>query len=310
MKPQKLIISAFGPYAGTTEIDFEKLGDHGLFLITGDTGAGKTTIFDAITFALYGEASGEVRDSGMFRSKYAKPETQTYVELRFLYQGKSYTVVRNPEYLRPKGRGTGFTMQKSDARLVYPDDRQPVTKSREVTKAVTELIGLDYRQFTQIAMIAQGDFLKVLLAGTAQRSEIFRQIFHTGMFQELQNCLRDEVKNRWRDYDEIRRSINQSLNSVTCEEDSPFLPELERLKQERFEGNVARGLELLAELLQQEKQALEELNQEISSLEKEIAGDDQLLGKASQNRQRQEELEKCREELAALLPELKEKEAL
>lgn len=106
MKPQKLIISAFGPYAGTTEIDFEKLGDHGLFLITGDTGAGKTTIFDAITFALYGEASGEVRDSGMFRSKYAKPETQTYVELRFLYQGKSYTVVRNPEYLRPKGRGT------------------------------------------------------------------------------------------------------------------------------------------------------------------------------------------------------------
>lgn len=310
MKPQKLIISAFGPYAGTTEIDFEKLGDHGLFLITGDTGAGKTTIFDAITFALYGEASGEVRDSGMFRSKYAKPETQTYVELRFLYQGKSYTVVRNPEYLRPKGRDTGFTMQKSDARLVYPDDRQPVTKSREVTKAVTELIGLDYRQFTQIAMIAQGDFLKVLLAGTAQRSEIFRQIFHTGMFQELQNCLRDEVKNRWRDYDEIRRSINQSLSSVTCEEDSPFLPELERLKKEGFEGNVARGLELLDELLQQEKQALEELNQEIGSLEKEIAGDDQLLGKASQNRQRQEELEKCREELAALLPELKEKEAL
>ena len=191
MKPQKLIISAFGPYADKTEIDFEKLGNHGLFLITGDTGAGKTTIFDAIAFALYGEASGEVRESGMFRSKYADPQTPTYVELHFLYQGKCYIVKRNPEYQRPKGRGTGFTLQRGDAELIYPDERQPVTKSREVTRAVTELIGLDYQQFTQIAMIAQGDFQKLLLAGTSQRSEIFRQIFHTGLFQELQYRLKD-----------------------------------------------------------------------------------------------------------------------
>ena len=123
MKPQKLIISAFGPYAGETEIDFDKLGNHGLFLVTGDTGAGKTTIFDAITFALYGEASGEVRESGMFRSKYADPKVPTYVEMSFLYQGKSYTVRRNPEYERPKGRGTGFTIQRGDAELIYPDGR-------------------------------------------------------------------------------------------------------------------------------------------------------------------------------------------
>lgn len=307
MKPQKLIISAFGPYAGKTEIDFEKLGNHGLFLITGDTGAGKTTIFDAITFALYGEASGEVREAGMFRSKYAKPETPTYVELHFLYQGKLYKVTRNPEYLRPKGRGTGFTMQKGDALLIYPDERQPVTKSKEVTKAVTELMGLDYRQFTQIAMIAQGDFQKLLLAGTAQRSEIFRQIFHTGLYQELQNQLKDAVKKRWKEYDEIRRSIYQYLNSVMCEDDSVFLPELNRLKKEKFEGSVGRGLKLLGSLLEQEKGSLAEMEKQIRELEQEIQNEDQLLGKARQSAQLCEELKKCRQELISLTPALEEK---
>ena len=95
------------------------------------------------------------------------------MELEFEYQGKRYRVTRNPEYLRPKGRGTGYTLQKADAVLEYPDGRQPVTKTREVTRAVEELIGLTYRQFTQIAMIAQGDFQKLLLAGTDQRREIF-----------------------------------------------------------------------------------------------------------------------------------------
>ena len=165
MRPEKLTISAFGPYAGKTEIDFTRFKDRGLFLITGDTGAGKTTIFDAITFALYGEASGNVREAGMFRSKYAKEDVPTFVELEFLYQGKEYQIKRNPEYLRPKGRGTGYTQQKADAQLTFSDGRQPITRMREVTRAVEELIGLDYQQFTQIAMIAQGDFQKLLLSG-------------------------------------------------------------------------------------------------------------------------------------------------
>lgn len=166
MKPMKLVISAFGPYADRTEIAFDRFGGQGLYLITGDTGAGKTTIFDAIAFALYGEASGDVRRSDMFRSKYAKDEVPTYVELTFLYRDKTYTIKRNPEYYRPKGRGSGYTLQKADAVLTYPDGRKPVTKAKDVTKAVAELIGLDRRQFTQIAMIAQGDFQKLLLAGT------------------------------------------------------------------------------------------------------------------------------------------------
>ena len=170
MKPEKLVISAFGPYAGENTIDFEQLGEHGLYLITGDTGAGKTTIFDAITFALYGEASGTVREAGMFRSKYAKAETETFVELTFAYQGKEYIVRRNPEYECPKKRGTGFTTKKADAELIYPDGRQPVAKMGAVTKAVTELMGLDYKQFTQIAMIAQGDFLRILNASSKDRA--------------------------------------------------------------------------------------------------------------------------------------------
>ena len=145
MKPKKLVISAFGPYAGENTVDFERLGEHGLYLITGDTGAGKTTIFDAITFALYGEASGTVRETGMFRSKYAKADTETFVELTFTYHGKDYTVRRNPEYECPKKRGNGFTTKKAEAELIYPDGQQPVAKMGAVTKAVTELMGLDYK---------------------------------------------------------------------------------------------------------------------------------------------------------------------
>lgn len=304
MKPCKLIISAFGPYAEKTEIDFQGLGNQGLYLITGDTGAGKTTIFDAITFALYGEASGEVRESGMFRSKYAKDEIPTYVELKFLYQGKFYTVTRNPEYLRPKGRGAGFTLQKGDAELIYPDERQPVTRSKEVTRAVIELIGLDYRQFTQIAMIAQGDFQKLLLAGTAERSEIFRQIFHTGLYQEVQNKLKEAVKRRWKEYDEIRRSINQYLSGMVCEAAPALALELEELKKSRFEGKVGRGLELLEILIKRDQDCIEEMDGQIRELEQKIQQEDQLLGKVRRNQQLRVELDKKQRSFEELLPRL------
>ncbi len=297
MRPQKLTISAFGPYAGKTEIDFSRLGDRGLFLITGDTGAGKTTIFDAIAFALYGEASGNVREAGMFRSKYAGEEAPTFVELEFVYREKRYRIRRNPEYLRPKGRGTGYTMQKADAELTFFDGRQPVTRMREVTRAVEEVIGLDYRQFTQIAMIAQGDFQKLLLAGTQERGEIFRQIFHTGLYQEVQNRLRDAAKERWKEYDEIRRSISQYLSGAVCEGSPEISLELESLRKVKFEGRVGRGLELLQELLEQDGAALEQMDDQLSGLDEKIQQEDQLLGKAEHFRQTAVLLEEKREAL-------------
>ena len=170
MRPEKLTISAFGPYADKTEIDFSKLGEGGLYLITGDTGAGKTTIFDAITFALYGRASGEVRESAMFRSKYAKDSAETFVELVFSYQGKTYQVRRSPEYMAPKKRGTGLTLRKAEAQLIYPDERQPVTKAKDVTAAVEQLLGLSYDQYTD-SDDRSGGFSEIIAGrnGTAWR---------------------------------------------------------------------------------------------------------------------------------------------
>ena len=304
MKPKKLVISAFGPYGEKTVVDFEKLGEKGLYLITGDTGAGKTTLFDAITFALYGEASGNVRETGMFRSKYAPDDVPTYVELTFIYQGKDYKVTRNPEYLRPKGRGTGFTLQKAEAELVFPDSRQPVTKTREVTKAITELMGLDYRQFTQIAMIAQGDFQKLLLAGTAERGEIFRQIFHTGIYQDIENRLREAVKGKWKEYDEMRRSISQYLDGVSISDDPEAESEWKELKKAKFEGKTIRGIELLAEVIGRQEEKLTGLKDQIHGIEEEIQKENKVLGEAKQRQKMKTDLEAKQKLFEELKPEV------
>lgn len=303
MKPVKLTISAFGPYAGKAEIDFTKLGTNGLYLITGDTGAGKTTIFDAITFALYGEASGSTRETNMFRSQYASPDVPTFVEFTFAYCGKQYTIIRNPEYLRPKGRGTGITTQKADAQLIYPDDRLPVTKFKDVTNAVIDLLGLNYKQFTQIALIAQGDFQKILLAGTSDRSEIFRQIFNTNLYRELQIQLNNCFKQNSAAYEEKLRSINQYLSGVNYTGNPALEAELTLLKEQKFAGNIARALELLAIFLQENHAAITSYETDINALNTKIAQQDQLLGKIHNHQAMQEQLAKQTAELEALLPQ-------
>ncbi len=213
MRPLNLTMSAFGPYAGQTTVDFSALGTTGLYLITGDTGAGKTTIFDAITYALYGEASGESRESSMLRSKYAAAETPTFVELTFTNGGRTYTVRRNPEYTRPKTRGTGTTVQKADAELTMPDGRV-ITKARDVTAAVTDIIGVDRDQFARIVMIAQGEFRKLLLAQTDERKAIFRQIFHTERYQALQNRLKEEAAALDRQCGELEAGLRQAAGCI------------------------------------------------------------------------------------------------
>ena len=192
MRPLRLTLSAFGPYAGETVLELEKLGKGGLYLVTGDTGAGKTTLFDAITYALYDHSSGGVREGAMLRCKYADPRTPTFVELEFEVNGQRYTVRRNPEYTRPKVRGEGFTTEKADAVLTFPDTRPPVTRAKDVTAAVMEIIGLDYSQFCQIAMIAQGQFTRLLNASTEERSRIFRKLFRTQRYARLQERLQAE----------------------------------------------------------------------------------------------------------------------
>ena len=215
MRPLKLTVSAFGPYAGKVIMDLERLEEQGLYLITGDTGAGKTTIFDAITYALYGEPSGSDRDPSMFRSKYAQPETPTQVELVFSYGGKIYTVRRNPEYERPAKKGGGTTIQKADAELALPDGRL-VTKAREVNREIAGIIGLDRSQFSQIAMIAQGDFRKLLQADTKSRQEIFREIFKTRYYMVFQEKMKSEAGGLQRDC-EAARSRNRRSRSASTE---------------------------------------------------------------------------------------------
>ena len=305
MRPEKLTISAFGPYADRTEIDFSRLGDSGLYLITGDTGAGKTTIFDAITFALYGQASGQVRDSAMFRSKYADTATETFVELVFSYQGKKYQVFRSPEYMAPKKRGTGLTLRKAEAQLIYPDERQPVTKARDVTRAIEELLGLDYEQFTQIAMIAQGDFQKLLLAGTVQRGEIFRQIFHTGIYQQVQLKLKEAAQSRYKEYDEMRRSIAQYLDGVKLRQrEGTEAEEFAELKKGKFEGKLERSLEILKSFIDQGEKRDSELLKQEQEVDQKIRTMENILHLSAQKRNLEQKKDFARKQLEQLLPDL------
>ncbi len=221
VRPKKLVMSAFGPYAGKTILELDKLGSAGLYLITGDTGAGKTTIFDAICFALYGEASGENRESYMLRSKYALVDTPTEVEMEFSYDGKDYYIKRNPEYERPKVRGEGVTVEKANAYLRLPSGKV-VTKLKDVNAAVEDILGIDKNQFTQIAMIAQGDFQKLLYASTDERKKIFQKLFKTKNFYLLQEKLKNESGKLSREYDAVKDSIKQYAEGIVCDEHSVY----------------------------------------------------------------------------------------
>ena len=188
MRPLKLTMSAFGPYAGEVTVDFEKLGRTGLYLVCGDTGAGKTTIFDAISFALFGLPSGSERMPRSLRSDFAAADVPTFVELEFEHRGATYVVRRNPEYLRPKKRGEGTTKQLAAAELRLPEGA-PVTKPTEVDARVRELLGIDRGQFSQIVMIAQGDFRRLLSSETKERAEILRKLFGTAPYLDFQRSL-------------------------------------------------------------------------------------------------------------------------
>ena len=246
MKPLKLVLSAFGPYAGRTEIDFTRLGEQGLYLITGDTGAGKTIIFDALCYALYGETSGGTREASMLRSQYAAADVPTFVELAFRLRGQEYVVRRNPEYQRPAKRGSGLTLERAAAELRYPDARQPATKTGEVDRAVKELLGLDYKQFTQIAMIAQGQFRKFLDTNTDERSKIFRELFHTEFYQSLQERLKREALDKYKECEELQRRTAQFLSGISCDAYPEQAAKLALWRQQEFRGCAGEALELVA----------------------------------------------------------------
>ncbi len=303
MRPLKLKISAFGPYAGFTELDLEKLGTNGIYLITGDTGAGKTTIFDAITFALFGSPSGENRDASMLRSKYADADTPTLVELTFVNGGKEYTIKRNPEYDRPSKKGDGLTKQKAEAELFLPDGNV-ISKPKEVNSAVRDILGVDREQFSQISMIAQGDFMKLLLADTKQRQGIFREIFKTRYYQVLQDKLKTESGALSRQFDEAKLSINQYIKGILCDAEDVLSVEVDKAKEDNL--MISDVVVLIDKLIKKDSEASERIQEAIKSVEKKIEKNNTLLTKAEGYVKAQNELEAASKEQKEKTPMLNE----
>ena len=295
MRPIKLTMCAFGPYAGRTVLNLDELGSSGLYLITGDTGAGKTTIFDAITYALYGEASGDTREANMFRSKYAEEGVPTEVELVFAYAGKTYTVRRNPEYLRPKARGTGYATQKAEAELHYPDGRV-LTGQRDVDAAIFDIMGINRRQFMQIAMIAQGDFLKLLLAPTEERKAIFRQIFKTQLFQTLQENLKRDAGRLNEQCTAARNSLTQYINGISVDGDDVLSIEVGKAKAGSLPIEETTGL--LETLIQQDEGREKALAEAITRADRELETINGNLGKIEAGEKTAAAIEKAKTDRA------------
>ena len=301
MRPLRLTLSAFGPYAAQTTLDLEKLGKGGLYLITGDTGAGKTTLFDAITYALYDHSSSGIREGSMLRCKYADDKTPTFVELEFEVHGVRYTVRRNPEYQRPKARGEGMTTEKADATLTYPDDRPPVTKAKDVTAAVQEIIGLDYNQFSQIVLIAQGQFTKLLNASTEERSRIFRKLFRTQRYAQLQERLQAEASA----LNQQRTAQNAKLDSLLGGlQFAPDDPDAEALRTLCAQTVPETALALLDTLTARQAAALEEAGTALQATEAQLDTVQQQLGAAAQAQRLAQQLAARQAELAAAKPAL------
>ena len=217
MKPIRLVMNAFGPYKGKVEIDFDKLGSNGIFLITGDTGSGKTTIFDAISFALYGVSSGSRRENSTFRSDFANDEVGTFVYFEFVHKGIVYKIERVPRYVRKKIRGSGTTTVGGEATLTYLD--KVVTGDKNVSDVCVDILGMNANQFRQIVMIAQGEFMELLLAKPRDRAVIFRQIFDTGIYKDISDKLKDKYLFKKREYEDTMITLNSYKNSIVWEKD-------------------------------------------------------------------------------------------
>lgn len=306
MRPLHLTISAFGPYAGEVQLPLEQLGASGLYLICGDTGAGKTTIFDAISFALFGAASGDNREAIWLRSKYAEPTQPTFVRLRFLYRGEEYELQRNPDYQRPARRGGGQTTERANAELLFPDGRL-ISGSRQVDAAVRELLGLDREQFARIAMIAQGDFMKLLLADTTKRSEIFRELFNTGLYEQLQTRLKTAAAQAEQQYNQIRQAARHTVELI-----QPNSLPVSELCQSWLQGQDELAAMSLPTALQAQNAADEQqsgvLQTQLKEIERQLANVNQLLGIAEQTERNRQELNRRRQQLTQVQQQLKQAE--
>lgn len=295
MRIKKMIISAFGPYADRQELDFEtNLDGKNMFVITGNTGAGKTTIFDAINFALYGEASGSDRDGKSLRSDFADPSTPTEVELWFSLRGKDYYIKRSPQYFRAKQRGEGFTESKPNAEIKLKD--KTVSGPKEVTRLVEEILGITCDQFKQLVMIPQGEFKKLLNSDSDKKEEIFRKIFGTKIFSDIQQNIKNEANNLKKSIEIIQRDRENKIKSFICRNDDEELINIINNK----DLNISLILEQFKNSITKDKEEEEEVKKKLNNINNEINIISKELTLAKETNKKLEDLKKYKDELENL----------
>lgn len=308
MKPINLKISAFGPYKDEVNIDFTKLGENGIFLITGDTGAGKTSIFDAISFAIFGEVSGSNRPIQTLRSDFADINIDTYVELEFVHKNRKYKILRNPSYEKPKKKGEGFTKKSADASLEYDD--VVVSGIKNVDIKIEEILGINAKQFKQISMLAQGEFLKILFAESKERTEIFRKIFDTNIYNSIARKLKEKLKINEDELKELKNSFITNTANILWEKEKYINLDskineididnvLKELEQE-LEENKEENTNIEEEITKQEKEikVIEENISKQEELNLKIENYKQLLTKQNEYKKQEEEIEKLKNKIA------------
>ena len=273
MKPLKIKISAFGPYKNCIDIDFEKLGESGIFLITGDTGAGKTTIFDSISFALFGEVSGSNRPVPSVRSDFADNDTETFVELEFTHKNKKYKIRRNPAYERTKKRGEGTTKTSADASLEYDD--KVISGTKNVDIKIEEILGINSKQFKQISMVAQGEFIKILFAESKDRTEIFRKIFETNIYEQISNNLSILATETKKDVERLKTIFQTNTDNIKWEEKPTALELIDLKKITKLDIDeilllIEKEIQTNKEQIKQEEKENEKSKKEIEKLKEKI----------------------------------------
>ena len=300
MKPLNLKMSAFGPYKDEVEIDFQKLGSNNIFLITGDTGAGKTTIFDAVSYALFNEVSGSNRPITSLRSKFATTE-DTYVELIFEHKGKEYKIKRVPEYERTKKTGEGTTKNIADAYLEYED--KIITGIKNVNDKIIELLGINAKQFKQISMLAQGEFIKILFAESKDRTEIFRKIFETNIYEQISNNLSILATETKKEVERLKTIFQTNTDNIKWEEKPTALELIDLKKITKLDiDEILLLIEKEIQKLKEKINKAKEQNEKILKYQTYTEEDKKLKEKSKEIREKETKIQISQKALQKILP--------